>query len=61
MSSPDMMRDMCIQQGYVPATCYLPGAVVYSEVKHGRDPCAGCNLDRAICHGRPRRDEWSKE
>lgn len=51
-------KDMMIQQGYVPKTCTMPaewaGAVIYSEVAKGRDPCAGCNEDRAKCGGRAR-------
>lgn len=52
-------KDMMIQQGYVPPTCTLPvefaGLLIYEEVCKGRDPCAGCNEDRSVCHGRPNR------
>lgn len=51
----DMMLSMCIQQGYVPTTCLLAGMVVMSEVRDGRDPCAGCEGPRAKCGGRPKR------
>lgn len=50
-------KEMMITQGYVPATCTLPvnlaGPLIYSEVAAGRDPCAGCNANRSVCHGRP--------
>ncbi|KKL05280.1 hypothetical protein LCGC14_2607630 [marine sediment metagenome] len=48
----DIQLKMCIRQGYVPATCLLAGAVVYSEVVRGNDPCAGCQCDRKKCEGR---------
>lgn len=51
---PDAMLEMCVEQGYVPTDCYLTGVVVYHLVKTGEDPCAGCNLDRTKCKGRPR-------
>lgn len=48
---------MMLSQGYVPSTCTLTdelaGPLIYSEVAAGRDPCAGCNHDRSVCHGRP--------
>ena len=51
-------KQMMILQGYVPPTCTLPdeygGGLIYSEINAGRDPCAGCNDDRAECGGRPR-------
>ena len=53
-AEPDLMRELCIEQGYVPPTCQLAGPVVYMLVSMGEDPCAGCNNDRAICHGRPK-------
>ena len=50
----DFWLAMCIEQGYVPATCDLPGQIVFILVNKGEDPCAGCNVDRNQCHGRPR-------
>lgn len=51
-------KQMMIEQGYVPETCTMPveiaGPLIYDEVKAGRDVCAGCNDDRAVCEGRPR-------
>ena len=52
----DMMRKMCINQGYVPKGCNLVGAVVYALVCQGEDPCAGCNMDHSVCGGRPSKE-----
>lgn len=51
----DVMRDMCIDQGYVPPKCTLTGQVVWLLVNKGEDPCAGCNMDRDACDGRPKK------
>lgn len=48
----DIPLKMAIGQGYVPATCYLPGIIVMNLMNEGKDPCNGCNLDRSICKGR---------
>lgn len=56
-NEPDLMREMCVAQGYVPAKCQLPGMIALALVNKGEDPCAGCNLDRGVCGGRPRKDE----
>ena len=52
-------KDMMIQQGYVPPTCTLPaeiaGPLIYSEVSRSVSPCWGCNADREVCKGQPRR------
>ena len=54
-------KDLMIKQGYVPSACTLPielaGPLIWSEINHSRDPCAGCNDNRAVCHGRPREKE----
>jgi hypothetical protein len=50
--SEDIMRDMCIRQGYVPKTCMLPGQLIFGLVNEQGDPCNGCNHDREICKGR---------
>ncbi len=54
-------KDMMIKQGYVPGTCSLDaeiaGPLIYSEVSRGRSPCWGCNEDRNICKGKPKRSE----
>jgi len=49
----DDCKQMCVAQGYVPAACTLDGVVALAEVSNARDPCAGCNKDRAVCGGRP--------
>lgn len=51
----DIMLMMCIQQGYVPSTCLLSGAIVMAEIRRSADPCDGCNGPREKCHGRPKR------
>lgn len=40
---------MAKDQGYVPKGCYLMGGLVMILVNSGKNPCAGCNLDRKIC------------
>lgn len=54
-------KDMMIQQGYVVATCTLPvelaGPLIYSEVSAGRSPCEGCEGDRSVCKGSPKRNK----
>ena len=56
-----MNMKLMIQQGYVPETCTLQdsvgGALIWSEINASRDPCAGCNMNRAECHGRPKQRE----
>jgi hypothetical protein len=53
----DMFKVMCVQQGYVPKTCTLPGTLVWYLIKQEEDPCAGCNMDRQVCLGRPKKGE----
>ena len=52
-------KNLMIQQGYVPPTCTLDdriaGPLIYSEICKGRSPCWGCNEDREICKGRPKK------
>ena len=59
MKTKDWESDIFLQgaigQGYVPSTCELDGHLVMFLVNKGEDPCAGCNNDRAVCHGRPHR------
>jgi len=52
----DIALRMAVDQGYVPPTCYLNGVIVMGLMMRGEDPCAGCNLDRTRCHGRPHRE-----
>lgn len=49
----DTMRQLCIQQGYVPVNCKLPGKMIYLLVQEQGDPCHGCEIDRTECGGRP--------
>lgn len=51
----DIMRELCIRQGYVPTTCKMPGQLIFLLVKEKGDPCAGCNFDRDVCKGRPKK------
>ena len=61
MFEGELGKKMMIEQGYVPATCTMPvelaGPLIWSEVNAGRDACAGCEGDRAKCHGRSKRKE----
>lgn len=52
----DMWLQMAKGQGYVPKGCLLGGQVVMGLVNKGDDPCAGCNCDRTMCGGRPKRE-----
>ena len=47
-----------IQQGWVPKTCTLTeqqALMLWPIVAKGTDPCAGCNYDRNVCKGRPKK------
>jgi len=63
MFEGELGKRMMIQQGYVPSTCTLPvefaGPLIWSEINAGNDPCAGCNEDRTVCHGRPKQPNKS--
>ena len=48
----DIMRDMCINQGYVPERCTLPGHLILLLTTEQGDACKGCNGNREICGGR---------
>lgn len=57
LKSPhDFMLQMCIDQGYVPKGCKLPGNIVYMLTSSEGDACARCNTPRHECGGRPRKD-----
>lgn len=45
-------KAMCINQGYVPSTCKMDGQMCWLLVQEGKDPCKGCNYNRAECNGR---------
>lgn len=51
----DAMLEICKAQGYVPEGCLLPGPIVWMLINQSEDPCAGCNHDRSICGGRPKK------
>ena len=38
----DIQKEMCIGQGYVPASCKLPGVMIYGLVSSQGNPCIGC-------------------
>jgi hypothetical protein len=54
----ELGKKMMIEQGYVPDTCQLPielaGPLIWDRVNKGEDVCAGCNMNRSVCHGRAR-------
>ena len=46
----------CLNKKYpLPKECYLDSWIVQMEISAGHDPCAGCNLSREKCHGRPKK------
>lgn len=51
MESKDNLRELCIQQGYVPKSCKLDGMLVMGLIQKGENPCWGCNHDRSDCGG----------
>lgn len=61
MFEGELGKTLMIQQGYVPATCTLPveiaGSLIWREINARRNPCWGCNADRLVCRGAPRRNE----
>ena len=53
----DIMKELCIRQGYVKSSCTMPGQMVFALMNSTGDPCRGCNEDRNVCHGRASRNE----
>ena len=53
----DHLLRACKQQGYCPPGCLLSGRMVYGLTAKGKYPCDGCNSDRSICGGQPKRGE----
>jgi len=51
----EFFKVMCIEQGYIPPTCTMEGQLCWLLVKDGQIPCSGCNADRAICKGLPKK------
>ena len=41
----DIIKDKCINQGYVPKHCKLNGELIWLLIKDGKNPCKGCNHD----------------
>ncbi len=39
---PDLLKEMCIKQGYVPEGCELPGQLIFSLINSGQNPCTEC-------------------
>ncbi len=54
-------KQMMIEQGYVPPACTMnnriAGPLIWSEINQGRSPCSGCNADRSVCGGQPKKAE----
>ena len=61
MFEGELGKKTMIQRGYVPTTCELPvdlaGPLIYAEISAARDPCGGCNGNRATCGGRPKYED----
>ena len=60
----DGIKELMIQQGYVPQTCTMNeniAFIIWSEINSGRDPCAGCNGDRSVCKGRRKGQPYVEE
>lgn len=49
----DTWKEMMIHQGYVPKKCQLNGKIIWGLINRSEDPCAGCNVPRNECGGRP--------
>lgn len=45
-------------RGQVPPLCVLPPVAIQALVARQEDPCWGCDVDRRVCSGRPRRKGW---
>lgn len=50
-----MFKQMCIRQGYIPATCTMDGQLAWMLVNKGESPCWGCNEDRKVCQGQDKK------
>ena len=56
-SKEDKYLAIAISEKKVPPTCVLDGELLFVLiVYHGTDPCLGCNMDRQVCGGRPRKE-----
>ena len=56
-SLSDVMRDLCIKQGYVPKDCTLIGLIILTLVNGGKDPCAGCHMFNCSTDHRRRKEK----
>lgn len=45
----DLLLKMAKDQGYVPQDCLLGGQLVMASINSGKNPCNGCNCDKAKC------------
>lgn len=58
----DVIKDLCVDQGYVPKTCLLPGPIIlYATGGKSGDACKECYHDRNVCFGRPRTEDVKTE
>lgn len=55
--SDDYRLQIVIDQGYVPRTCLLGGALVMGLINNMKDPCEECDGPREICHGKEKSNE----
>lgn len=54
----DTLREMFIQQKYVPENCTLPGQFILVLKNKGECPCDGCNEDRGKCKGKEKKQKY---
>lgn len=57
----DILKEKCINQGYVPKKCTMSGMMCFALVLSQGDPCRGCNENRSVCNGRPREIKNQKD
>ena len=50
----DSIKAKAQRGGYVPERCQLPEILIAVLMSENTDPCAGCNLSREECGGRPK-------
>lgn len=53
----DMLREMAVNQGYVPKGCQMDGRPLWALLNGGDDPCRGCNYNKSECGGRKDKEE----
>jgi hypothetical protein len=56
LNPPQSLADRVRKHANVPDTCQLDTLLLIAIMATDADVCAGCNTDRAVCKGRPRRD-----